>query len=64
MRRAKWTSGDVESVCSVTRQTVWNWRTGKTLPKANDIAAMLAALKKKGIAAEFADFMPKTRRAA
>lgn len=64
MKRAKWTSADVESICAVTRRTVWNWRTGRTLPKANDIAHMLAALNKQGIAAEFGDFLPKIRKAA
>lgn len=64
MKRAKWASADVESICQVTRQTVWNWRTGRTLPKANDIAHMLAALNKQGVAAEFGDFLPKVRRAA
>jgi len=64
MTRAKWTSSDVESICQVTRQTVWNWKTGKSLPKTQDIAHMLAALNKQGIAAEFGDFLPKERRAA
>lgn len=64
LKRAKWDSAKVESVCGVTRQTVWNWSTGRSVPKSKDIAAMLAALNKQGIAAEFGDFLPKTRRAA
>lgn len=64
MKRAKWSSADVEAICGVTRMTVYNWRTGRTTPGTNDVSSMLEALKKKGIAAEFGDFLPKIRRAA
>ncbi len=64
IKRAKWTSADIESICAVSRKTVYNWKTGATLPGAQDIAHMLAALNKKGIAAEFGDFLPRERRAA
>lgn len=64
MKRAKWTSVDVETICGVTRQSVWNWTHGKHVPKAEDIGRMLEALKKKGVSAEFGDFLPKIRRAA
>ena len=64
MKRAKWTSADVQSICSVTRMTVYNWRTGVSIPKTQDIAHMLAALNKQGIKAQFGDFIPKERNAA
>jgi hypothetical protein len=64
MNRAKWESADVQSICQVTRRTVYNWRNGYTGPKAQDIAHMLAALNKQGIKAEFGDFIPKERKAA
>ncbi len=64
MKRAKWTSADVQSICSVTRMTVYNWRTGISLPKTENIAHMLAALNKMGISAEFGDFIPKQKKDA
>ena len=64
MKRAKWTPGDVRSICQVDQKTVWNWRTGKTPPKAQNIADMLAALNRAGIPGAFADFLPKDRSAA
>ena len=64
MKRAKWTPGDVKTICKVDQKTVWNWRTGRTLPKAENIADMLAALNRAGVPGAFVDFVPKHRKVA
>lgn len=64
MKRAHLKSADVERLCSVSRQTVHNWRTGKHDPQIEHVAVLSAELARRGVKAQLTDFFGSKRRAA
>lgn len=62
MKRVKLTSAEVEAICSVSRQTVHNWRTGANEPQIHNVSLLMSALNKRGIETTLADFVPPTRK--
>lgn len=64
LKRHKLTSADVESICSVSRQTVHNWRTGAADISLENVAPLMAALNRRGIKSDLSDFIASSRKKA